>query len=436
MNGKICVIGLGYIGLPTAVMFASAGFEVIGVDTNPNVISSINSGYPHVVEPGLTEALPHLVAEGRLRASLKPEEADAFIIAVPTPVTADLKADLSYVREASQSIVSSLKLHSLVIVESTVPPGTTDDIVRPILEQTGFTVGRQVFLAHCPERVLPGKILRELVYNNRIIGGVDDISTQRAASLYRSFVQGDLLLTQTKVAEMAKLMENIFRDVNIALANELVQICDSLAIDALEVIKLANCHPRVNLHQPGPGVGGHCLAVDPYFVVERAPEQAKLISLARQTNREMPQYIADRVLKLTAGIDKAKIAVLGITYKGNVTDMRESPAIDVIEILEQKGFNVKVYDPYVDHSAFELVNRREALSGAHCALVLADHSEFKNLDPQLLKSLMSVPMVFDTKNCVDLKDPQIISVNLGTTTDVISRINATLREAAVGDEAS
>jgi UDP-N-acetyl-D-mannosaminuronic acid dehydrogenase len=400
---KVCVLGLGYIGLPTASILATHGFEVVGVDVNPQVLKAISQGNSHIEEPGLETLVTAAVRSGHLRVKTTPEEADAFIIAVPTPLTDGKKADLSYVELATRSILSVLQTHNLVILESTVPPGTTRDVVRPILEESGLAVGEDFFVAHCPERVLPGKILKEIVQNNRIIGGLNPQSAERAKELYGKFVEGEIILTDATAAEMAKLAENTYRDVNIALANELSRICAKLNINVWEVIEMANKHPRVNFHKPGPGVGGHCIAIDPWFIVEKAPEEAKLICMARQVNDAQPEYVFQVIQEMIAGIQSPKVAVLGVAYKGDVNDTRESPALKVIDLLRENGYQVAVHDPHVHASELELVSLEEALQDADCAVILTDHSKFGNLKPQELGSMMRKQQLLDARHAINLE---------------------------------
>ncbi|MFD0673664.1 nucleotide sugar dehydrogenase [Cohnella sp. GCM10027633] len=397
---KICVIGLGYIGLPTAAMFANHGNEVIGVDINKNIVDALNKGEISIEEPGLQGFVKSAVEKNKLSASTEIVPADVFIIAVPTPITADHKADLSYVVSATKAIVPYLRKDNILIVESTIPPRTVQDVVCPILIEAGFPPGEDLYVSHCPERVLPGQILIELVHNNRIVGGINSISAQKAKEVYECFVKGEIYLTDATSAEMAKLMENTFRDVNIALANELAMICERLGMNALEVIRMANKHPRVNIHQPGPGVGGHCLAVDPYFIIEKAPEESKIIALSRQVNSHMPHFVVDQIHKLS-GMKPRKVAVLGVTYKGNIDDYRESPATEVIDLLIEQGIAVSIFDPHVKHYTQPLAKDLEtALTGADFAVVLADHNEFKQLDFDRYASLMNAAILLDTKNCV------------------------------------
>lgn len=397
---KLCVMGLGYIGLPTSAMFSSHGCEVVGVDLRPEIIDTLNKGNIHIEEPGLADAISQSVKNGTFRASLTPVEADGFIVAVPTPNMDDayLSCDLSYVLSAVKAILPYLRKGNTVIIESTIAPRSTEDFVKPLLEEAGFVIGRDIFLAHCPERVLPGQILHELIHNNRIIGGITPACTEKAAEIYGIFVQGELIKTEAKTAELSKCMENTFRDVNIALANELAKICYELDINCLDVIQMANKHPRVNIHQPGPGVGGHCLAIDPYFIYAKAPDTAKIIKLARDTNCSMPHFVAEKAAMLTKEHPAPKIAAFGVTYKGNVDDMRESPAMEIIQLLQEQGYEVAVHDPHVKHPSF--VSLEDAVEGADILLVLTDHNEFKNMDHAAIAAKMRTPQLLDTKNII------------------------------------
>ncbi|MEH7564193.1 nucleotide sugar dehydrogenase, partial [Priestia megaterium] len=400
MVEKICVVGLGYIGLPTAAIFAKAGFKVVGVDVNQNAVNLINKGEVHLEEIGLPELVKEVVHSGNLRASLSVEEADVYIIAVPTPIHEDHTANVDYVISATKSILPFIKKNDVVIVESTIPPRTIDDVVAPLFEEAGWNTRQDIYLAHCPERVLPGRILIELVENTRIVGGYTKEAAYQAAQVYRQIVTGEVIETQAVTAEMSKLMENTYRDVNIALANELGKISAKLGINALDVIKLANRHPRVNIHTPGPGVGGHCLAVDPYFIIEKAPELSPLISNAREINNSMPHFVLECVQNtLEKG---AKIAVFGLTYKGNIDDVRESPAMEILSLLMEKEFELSIYEPHVteDQVNFPLHTFEDAISNAECILILTDHKEFEELDEDLIVSKMKNPVILDTKNCV------------------------------------
>ncbi|WP_167629003.1 nucleotide sugar dehydrogenase [Listeria valentina] len=395
---KIVTIGLGYIGLPTAIMFANHDQEVIGVDVKEDVIKMLNNGHVHLEEPGLEAELKKAVQSGNFKAQLNVEPADAFIVAVPTPNKDDQykSCDLTYVLDAVKSLVPVLEKGNTVIVESTIAPRTTEDFVKPLIEEAGFEIGKDIFLVHCPERVLPGKILHELKYNNRIIGGVTNACTEAGKKIYSIFVEGELITSSASAAELSKLMENTYRDVNIALANELVKIGEDLDIDALEVIEMANKHPRVNIHSPGPGVGGHCLAVDPYFIVASTPETTPLIQTARAINTSMPDFVFTRTKRLMEQIDGKKITVLGVTYKGNVDDIRESPALEITQqLLDDGSYEVSIFDPHVDQAWIEK-DWKIATRESDLLLVLTDHNEFKTLTEADL-SEMKQTYVLDTK---------------------------------------
>ena len=398
---KICVIGLGYIGLPTASMLATHGFEVIGVDINSEIVKIVNNGGIHIEEPGLHTLVQAAIKSGKLKASSKPEPADIFIVAVPTPFTKEKKADLSYIKSAAKSIAPLICKDNLVILESTSPPGTCRDVLEPIFKLFNLKVSKDYYLAHCPERVLPGYTLRELIQNDRVIGGIDKKSAEKAAQFYKVFIEGGIHLTDSTTAEMVKLMENTYRDVNIALANELAKICEKLGIDAWEVIRLANLHPRVNLHTPGSGVGGHCIAVDPWFIIEKYPADTEIITLSRKINDSMPEYIIARIRKIVGEIDNPKIAILGVTYKGNIDDTRESPALKIIAELEKIGIKYAIYDPHIREFKYKLSSLKEAFRGSDCAVILANHDEFNFLYPAEIRKLMRHQILFDTKCCVD-----------------------------------
>ncbi|MBC1435398.1 nucleotide sugar dehydrogenase [Listeria rocourtiae] len=396
---KILVIGLGYIGLPTSIMFANHGQEVVGVDVSERVVKSLNNGTIHIEEPGLQEELDRAIEVGNFRASMQAEEADAFIISVPTPNNNDaLKScDLSYVKSAVVSILPYLKKGNTVIIESTIAPRTTEDVVKPILEEAGFIVGKDIFLVHCPERVLPGQIIHELIYNNRIIGGMTEACTEAGKKVYGVFVKGELISAKASTAEMSKLMENTYRDVNIALANELAKISADLGINAIDVIDMANKHPRVNLHFPGPGVGGHCLAVDPYFIAAASPDYSPLIQQARAINTSMPSCIVAQVKTMMERVGGKKIAIFGLTYKGDIDDIRESPANEIWEMLiKETSYEIVAYDPHVNIPAVEK-NSEIATANADLLLILADHAEFKTLNMDSISN-MNQQIVFDTKN--------------------------------------
>ena len=394
---KICIVGQGYIGLPTAALFTRSDCEVVGVDVNEEIIDNLNKGKIHIEEPGIAEIIKNAIDNKKYHASLTPEKADAFIITVPTPYIADnYSCDLSYVIEACNEILPFIEKGNTVIVESTIAPMSTDDVIKPIFEKAGYTIGKDLYLAHCPERVLPGKIIEELIHNDRIIGGITPECSKKASEVYGQFVEGELMLTEAKTAELSKCMENTYRDVNIALANELAKICAEIGVNALDVIKMANKHPRVNLHSPGPGVGGHCLAIDPYFIYAKAPETAKIIKLARDTNNSMPQFVYENVCKI---IPEGKISIFGVSYKGNTGDDRESPAYEIIALLENKGYEIAIYEPHIERENF--VDFNEAIEGSNLILILADHNEFKEMDYESIKDKMETSIIFDTKNILE-----------------------------------
>jgi len=398
---KIVVVGLGYIGLPTASMLATKGHQVLGVDVNEAAVNTINSGKIHIVEPDLDILVRSAVNSGNLRASLVSEQADTFILAVPTPFKtgaggAQKIPDISYIETATRDIAPYLVEGNLVILESTSPVGTTERIGQIIAELrpdlTSSRVSTQnstsVHIAHCPERVLPGHILRELVDNDRIIGGLDKISAERARDLYKTFCNGGIYLTDSRTAEMAKLVENSSRDVNIAFANELSMICDKLGINVWELIGLANKHPRVNILQPGPGVGGHCIAVDPWFIVAAAPDDARLIRMAREVNDAKPHWVLEKVRAKAARFKNPVIGCLGLAFKANIDDLRESPAMAISRDLIKSGIGrVMNCEPNVhaDFDEFPLYELAEVLKEADILLVLVDHEEFHGIDRELLK---------------------------------------------------
>lgn len=405
---KVCIIGQGYIGLPTAALFSRSNCEVVGVDISEEMINNLNNGIIHIEEPGIADIIKTAVKKNVYTASLTPQKADAFIITVPTPYIAEnYSCDLSYVITACNSILPYLEKGNTVIIESTIAPMSTDETIKPIFENAGFTIGEDLYLAHCPERVLPGKIIEELIHNDRIIGGVTPECAKKASEVYGQFVEGDLLLTEAKTAELSKCMENTFRDVNIALANELAKICAEIGVNALDVIEMANKHPRVNLHSPGPGVGGHCLAIDPYFIYAKAPETAKIIKLARDTNNSMPDFVCEYVKKIISG---GKIAILGVSYKGNTGDDRESPAYDIIAKLGG-DYEIAIHDPHIENPDFK--SFEEAIENSDLILILCDHDEFKHLDYDLIKSSMKKPIIFDTKNIIKEVPSEIKLFNYG-----------------------
>ncbi len=401
MAQTICVLGLGYIGLPTASVLANSGHRVIGVDIDASVVDALNRGRTNLFEPGLKTLVAGALGSGNLSVRTTPCQADAFIIAVPTPFGPGHVPDLHHVREATEAIVPVLRPGALVVLESTSPPLTTRDLVAPLLSRSGLELGTDLFVAYCPERVLPGRILQEIISNHRVIGGLDPRSAELARALYASFVAGEIHLTDATTAEMVKLMENSFRDVNIALANELALMAERVDIDAWEVVRLANLHPRVNLHRPGPGVGGHCISVDPWFLVDRFGPDAKLVRTAREVNDRMPGQVVDIVLDAVAGIARPRVTALGLAYKANVGDLRESPAVEIVRQIEAHGVEVRAYDPYVREWDSELLSLEAAFQGSDLALLLVDHDEFRYLHPGPLGELMRRKVVFDTRCTLD-----------------------------------
>jgi len=383
---SLCVVGLGYIGLPTSAVLASRGYTVHGVEINPDVVATINSGQAHIVEPELDILVRAAVESGRLEAHTEPVASDIFIICVPTPLTADKKPDLSYVWAATRTICPFLREGNLVILESTSPPETTEEMARIIEVEAGFTSDR-VHVAHAPERVLPGRILREVVENPRIVGGVTEAATDRAAAFYETFVSGEVYRTDARTAETVKLVENAFRDVNIAFANELSLLADRLNLDIWELLTLANRHPRVNILTPGPGVGGHCIAVDPWFLVDKAPDVTPLIQSARAVNDGKPHWVLERVKMRAERFKNPRIACLGLAYKADVDDLRESPAVEIVRGLKTQAVGeLRVVEPYLDeHPDFDLCSLDEALADADIVLLLVGHRPFKRIAPKLLE---------------------------------------------------
>lgn len=397
---QISVLGLGYIGLPTAAMFASHGVKVFGVDINEEICRVINNGGVHIEEPHLGDIIREQVAQGMITCSPVVVPSDAFLIAVPTPLTAEKKADLSFVVSAGESIAKVLKRNDLVVLESTVSPGCTLDVLMPVLEKSGLRAGEDFYLAHCPERVLPGQIIHELKHNSRVIGGVNRKSAEKGRELYSVFVEGEMFLTDTTTAELCKLMENTFRDVNIALANELAKICERLGTNAWDVIHYANKHPRVKLHSPGPGVGGHCLAVDPWFVVQVAKDLSPIIQLSRNINNSMPAYVAERAKRLMPV--GSGVLVLGCTYKPDVDDVRESPIMTLVRLLEGE-YQVRIVDPFVKRYDVDVY---QAGKNAELVILGVHHNKFRELDLARLGRVMKNPVLLDTRNFFSRADAE------------------------------
>ena len=401
----LCVLGLGYIGLPTASTFATHGLKVTGVDTNTRVLGLLQSGEIHIQEPGLRTLVQAAFHSGNLLLSEQPEPADAFIIAVPTPILEDKKSDMAFVRAAAESIVPHLRRASLVVLESTSPPQTTTRLLAPILERSGLRAGPDFHLAYTPERVLPGQILRELIENARVIGGIDRASAEAGRDLYAKFVRGEILLTDATTAEMVKLMENTFRDVNVALANEFSRLAERFGVDVWEAIDLANRHPRVRILRPGPGVGGHCISVDPWFLVEAAPDLSCLIRQARQVNDDQPAHAAGLIERALGGLEGRRIAALGLTYKPDVDDLRESPAIQVAAALAGAGALVATFDPFAPAAeapgCTSAPNLEAALQEAEAIALLVDHQAFRQLSPRAVAAAMPGRIAIDCRGVWD-----------------------------------
>jgi UDP-N-acetyl-D-mannosaminuronic acid dehydrogenase len=412
---KICILGLGYIGLPTAATFATHGLKVVGVDISPHVIETLRAGNIHIHEPGLQDVVESALGSGKLTVSAQPEEADAFLIAVPTPFYEDKLgeyegqkyklADMRAVISATEAILPCLRKGNLVVLESTSPPRTTVDLVRPILERSGLKAGVDFYLCYSPERVLPGQILRELIENARVVGGVTPESAKAGHDLYATFVKGEIIETDSTTAEMVKLMENTTRDVNIAIANEFARLAEKFGVDVWEAIRLANLHPRINILNPGPGVGGHCISVDPWFFVETAPDLTPLIYHARQVNDGQPHFVVAKVQQALGSLKGKKIAALGLAYKPDVDDLRESPATEVVHLLQKEGARVKVWEPFKPDAKIKGIDMtmslEAALKEADVLLLLVRHTDFVSFNPEEIASKTKARVVVDCVNAWD-----------------------------------
>ncbi|PCC44084.1 UDP-N-acetyl-D-mannosamine dehydrogenase [Brevibacterium aurantiacum] len=405
---SVAVIGLGYIGLPTAAVLASTGADVVGVDINQHTVDVINAGQVPFVEPDMATTVAGVVSQGYLKATTETPHADNYIVAVPTPFSEGHKPDLSYIETAGKQIAPLLEGNELIILESTSPPGATEFLADTVLAaRPDLTLkpgsAHSIYFAHCPERVLPGRIMIELRTNDRIVGTLNGEAGERARELYELFCEGEFLMTDARTAEMAKLTENAYRDVNIAFANELSVISDGLDINVWELIKLANHHPRVNILQPGPGVGGHCIAVDPWFIVSTAPEQSSLIRTAREVNDSKPGYVLDKLLPQARRIQDVQVAALGLAFKPNIDDLRESPARQIVGQLADSlpEANIMAVEPNIDSLPAELDERdnvaltevNEAIRAADIVLLLVDHNEFTRID----RTLLTQKIVHDTR---------------------------------------
>jgi UDP-N-acetyl-D-mannosaminuronic acid dehydrogenase len=405
-NTSLAIFGLGHMGLPTAALLAQSGLQVVGVDINQKIVEKVNSGISPIMEPGLDEIVRETVQNGRFSATCDMLEAvrnsKLIMIIVPTPVDENKKSDLSAVESASRSIAKGLKKGDLVIIESTVPPGTCENLVVPILEKSGLRVGEDFGVAYTPERALPNNTLYEMTHNARVIGGINSESIQMASSLYQRITKGKIILVKDLVtAEIVKLMENTYRDTNIALANELAMVCEALGVDAIEAIEAANHHPRVNIHTPGPGVGGHCLSIDPYFIVETAREkgvETPLIRTSRQVNEAMPKHvniiIQDALKETGKTIQGSEVGILGVAYKANVADARETPAKPLIEQLIAEGATVHVHDPYVSYQVISswgaYPTDLERVLACDCVVLLTDHQIYQDLKPSMIKNRLFI----------------------------------------------
>lgn len=397
---KACFMGLGYIGLPTAIIAAKHGLQVVGVDVNPDVVEMTNRGKLHIIEPGMEEMLQDVVEAGTLRASVIPEESDVYLIVVPTPFKGNHEPDVSYVEAATRSVVPYLKEGDLFVIESTSPVGTTESMKRLIYEMRPELDGR-IHIAYCPERVLPGNVIHELVHNDRVIGGIDEASAEKAADFYRHFVKGELHKTDSKTAEMCKLTENSSRDVQIAFANELSFICDKAGVNVWELIRLANKHPRVNILQPGCGVGGHCIAVDPYFLISDFPFESQVISKAREINNYKSFWCAEKIINAILRFEmenhrKPVVALMGLAFKPDIDDLRESPARHIAEkvIHSHEGAQILVAEPNVGVVDIPLTDYAEAYDQADIVAFLTAHRQFKELPWSDDKMIMDFCGVF------------------------------------------
>lgn len=408
-------MGLGYIGLPTAGLIASKGIEVLGVDINPMVVDTINRGEVHIVEPALEGLIASVVRKGLLKAVSSPTPADIFMITVPTPIKENKEPEMAFVDAAVGAITPCLESGSLVIIESTSPVGTTERCLELIYASRPELKGA-VHIAYCPERVLPGNIIYELEHNDRVIGVIDDASARKASEFYLSLIKGEIHITSVRAAEMCKLVENAYRDVNIAFANELSSISDVVGVDVWELIGLANRHPRVNILQPGPGVGGHCIAIDPMFIVHSAPRESVLIRTAREINEARPEHVVSRVRKMAGGIANPVVACLGLAYKADIDDMRESPAVEIVASLSKlDGWRLLVAEPHLNQlppelaksPSVELTDAADAIEKADVVLLLVNHNAFAAVDRQSLAG----KIVCDTRGIWGIKTGEPAAVS-------------------------
>ena len=402
---KACFMGLGYIGLPTAIIAAKSGIDVIGVDINPTVVEMTNQGHLHIVEPGMEKLLQEVLAEGRLHASVKPETSNVYLIVVPTPFKGNHEPDISYVDNATRMVIPLLKKGDLFVIESTSPVGTTEKMAQVIFSERPELKGN-ISIAYCPERVLPGNVIYELVHNDRVIGGIDETSTAKAAEFYSHFVKGTLHKTNSKTAEMCKLTENSSRDSQIAFANELSIICDKAGINVWELIRLANKHPRVNILQPGCGVGGHCIAVDPYFISSEFPAESKMIATAREVNNYKAFWCAEKIQNAMLAFElnhhrKPKVAMMGLAFKPDIDDLRESPSKFIVTRVMQSNNNadILIVEPNIkSHNIFKLTPYQEAYESADIVVFLTAHKQFKTLEERSDKVILDFCGIFKDRH--------------------------------------
>ncbi|MBR6264712.1 MAG: UDP-N-acetyl-D-mannosamine dehydrogenase [Prevotella sp.] len=402
---KACLMGLGYIGLPTAIIAAKSGIDVIGVDINPTVVEMTNQGHLHIVEPGMEKLLQEVLAEGRLHASVKPETSNVYLIVVPTPFKGNHEPDISYVDNATRMVIPLLKKGDLFVIESTSPVGTTEKMAQVIFSERPELKGN-ISIAYCPERVLPGNVIYELVHNDRVIGGIDETSTAKAAEFYSHFVKGTLHKTNSKTAEMCKLTENSSRDSQIAFANELSIICDKAGINVWELIRLANKHPRVNILQPGCGVGGHCIAVDPYFISSEFPAESKMIATAREVNNYKAFWCAEKIQNAMLAFElnhhrKPKVAMMGLAFKPDIDDLRESPSKFIVTRVMQSNNNadILIVEPNIkSHNIFKLTPYQEAYESADIIVFLTAHKQFKTLEERSDKVILDFCGIFKDRH--------------------------------------
>lgn len=400
---KICIIGLGYIGLPTGCILASKGYKVVGVNRNKNIVDMTNRGKTTINEPGLKKLLKSSVKSKNLIAKEHPEKADIFLITISVDLDKKKKkCKIENLVNTIKLLNNYIKKGNLIILESTVTPGTTKNILIPILEKSKLKVGKDIFVAYCHETAFPGNLIKEIIENDRVIGSQDGTSARFAKKFYSSFITGKIHLTDITTAEIVKLIENTYRDVNIALANEFKIICEKFKINIWEAIRLANKHPRVKIESPGPGVGGYCIPKDPWFIYQLSPKDARIIKLARKINESQPSYIIEILKKIFKNKKTPKISVFGVSYKGNVSDIRESPTIEIIKLLQKNHFKYKIFDPIVKNHHFQLSDFHEAIENSNCILIVTDHDVFKKMKPKDFNK-MNTKIIFDTRNILDSK---------------------------------